>query len=136
MYSSIIYYIIYFYFAVEIYDWSANFLICMLFHKYHKVKAAIDFEFIVSSYAVEIYDLSVHFLIWMLFHKYHKEWRCQWCDELQCGSLFAPYFPPFHFLKKPQGFELFNSSLQYVLEDISLKQNVWDICFVLPIAQA
>ena len=22
----------------------------------------------------------------MLFHKYHKEWRCQWCDKLQCVS--------------------------------------------------
>ena len=54
---------------------------------FKKVKAVIDFEFIVSPYAVYIYGQPVKVLIGMLFHKDHKEWRFQWCDKLQCGSL-------------------------------------------------
>ena len=36
-----------------------------------------------------------------------------------------------HFLKKPQGFDLFEScsSNYYIKKDFSLKQNVWDILF-------
>ena len=49
-----------------------------------------------------------------------------------------PYGPKFvqktqnlHFLKKPQGFDLFEScsSNYYISDDFSLKQNIWDILF-------
>ena len=47
------------------------------------------------------------------------------------GPKFVQKTQNLHFLKKPQGFDLFEScsSNYYISDDFSLKQNVWDILF-------
>ena len=60
----------------------------------------------------------------------NKKWKTGHFEAIYTlGGIFYP------FLKKPQGFDLVESNYS-PLEDFSLKQNVWDVSFVLQIIQA